>query len=98
MGADGIDCFICSPLPGTAFWDYAMEHGNINMEHYETNPPDFMSPDNAYIVDRNMSKEKLIKKHAEIVAFLETFSQRRSIKILTFVSKGAESENCLKGH
>lgn len=96
IGMDGIDCFICSPFPGTAFWDYAVKNGRIDPKNYETKPPDFYSPDNAYVVDKSISKEDLIKKHREITDFLSAYSQRRSIKSILLYPKEPRTRTVAK--
>ncbi|MBL7160300.1 MAG: radical SAM protein [Candidatus Aenigmarchaeota archaeon] len=86
MGVDGIDCFISSPFPGTPHWKYAVDNGLIKHD-YDTNPPDFYSPENAYLSDKTIPREQLTGIYNEIMAYLSARSQRRSIKSILLYPK-----------
>ena len=79
IGADGIDVYIASPLPGTEFWRYGVQQGRIPKEFDLDKIPNFYSPDNSFLKDSSLSQEQIEKIYSRVLEKLSFFSQRRSI-------------------
>ena len=79
IGADGIDVYIASPLPGTEFWQYGVQQGRIPKEFDLDKIPNFYSPSNSFLKDESLSQEQIEKVYSRVLEKLSFFSQRRSI-------------------
>ena len=93
--ADGVDVFIACPFPGTKFWDYAIENKRLPKD-FELNPPDFYSPESAYLLDKSINKEEFIQTYKKLLGELAGFSQRRSILSILLYPKEPRTKTLLR--